>query len=163
MGKLIVVDGKERGSIPKNINNAVVNGSYPLVIITDAEMKTVYGRYGHKQLKGQDYRKIFKGAKDKIRDAIKDGSFATKVGSDVEDPDNSPNSEKPDNAEGPATLADTPIETWESSQGKKIQARLVSVENDSKFTFETASGKAIVVTADQLSDESVKRARELAQ
>ncbi|OUV12761.1 MAG: hypothetical protein CBC46_07845, partial [Verrucomicrobiaceae bacterium TMED86] len=54
------------------------------------------------------------------------------------------------------------VEEWTSSKGTAIKARLVGIENDKVYLFETDKGAKIRATAAQLSKESVAKARKTA-
>ncbi len=97
-------------------------------------------------MESQKYDKIFKEVRSDIQTAIKEGSFAFGKG-------NEPQIIK---IEGRA------IETWQSAKGTEIKARLIGIENDSIYLFETANAKIIRATAKQLSKESVISARQAA-
>lgn len=132
-------------------------------MLADPGLKKVYGTYNHATLKAQDYRAIFRDAKNAARDAIKDGSFSKDLANEE--------AAVADGGEGDAAgpepagivkVEDGTFQDWTSEKGSKINAKLVAVEGDALFVFETKSGKTIRATAAQLSAASVKKARELA-
>ncbi len=135
------------------------------MVLTDPGLKKVYGKYTHAALKGQDYRKIFRDVKADVRDAIKDGSFSQDLAGGGAAPAESADDDYEPSVVDVAEVVkieDGEFQDWTSSKGTRLHARLVAVEGDTTFVFETKSGKTIRTTADKLSDETVKRARELA-
>ena len=145
--KSIIVDVSETPGLPEAIKNAYRTGgaSIPIVILTDPGLETIYGRFDHPAMETQKYSEIFKEAKDSIATAKKDGTYS-------------------DGGKAPVVVAvaDTQIETWKSSQGSEIKAKLVGIEDDTTYLFETEAGKTIRAAAAQLDDASVTRARKLA-
>ncbi|MGJ8696144.1 MAG: hypothetical protein ACSHYF_07485 [Verrucomicrobiaceae bacterium] len=142
--KSIVVDTSETAALPALVKNAYRTGgaSIPIVIFTDPGMTQIYGSYNHPQMKSQNYGEIFADTKDKIRDSIKEGTFA--LGGAAP---------KIAKAEG------SKVEEWTSSKGTPINAKLLGIEDDKIFLFATEGGKTIRATADQLSKESVEKAK----
>lgn len=143
-----MVDTSESISLPSKIKERYLKGgaSVPIVILTDPGMETIYGSFNHPQMKGQKYGTIFREAKDEIKKAIEDGSFSYGEGNEP-------------------TLVKVPggkIENWTSAKGSALKAKLTGIENDTIYLFETAAGKIIRATANQLSPESISRARKLA-
>lgn len=97
-------------------------------------------------MKSQKYGEIFKTARDQIRKAQKDGTFKNGGKEPVV-----------------VKVEGTEVETWKSSAGTEIKAKLVGIEDDSIYLFETAAGKTIRATAKQLDSTSVAKARKLAK
>jgi hypothetical protein len=167
-GSAVIVDTSEFAKLPDVVKKAIKGkGSLPMVVFADPGMQNVYGTFGHSQLRGQDYRAIFRDTKRAIRNAAKAGTFVTDL--DV----------VPVKVDGKDVVADEvdvvdivervqveegEITRWTSSKGKVLMARLKAVEGDETeiFVFETAAGREIRVEAQHLSDESVERAREMA-
>ena len=119
--------------------------SIPIVILVDPGIKNIYGTFNHPDMKSQNYAEVFKDAKDNIRKAQREGTFALS--------DKIPVVVKIENA---------PIESWKSAQGTAIKAKLVGIEDDTTYLFETEAGKTIRATANQLAEESVAKARQAA-
>jgi hypothetical protein len=144
--KSVVVDISETAGLPPLIKNAYRTGgaSIPIVIFADPGIEKIYGRYDHPAMKKQNYAAIFKEAKDSIRKAQSDGTFAT----------------------GPAPVVlkveGGKIESWKSSAGTEINAKLVGIEDNTTYLFETKAGKTFRATAAQLAKESVAKARKAA-
>jgi len=144
--KSIVVDVSETPGLPDIIKTAYRTGgaSIPIIIFADPGIEKIYGRYDHPSMKKQNYGVIFKDAKDKVRKAQADGTFAT----------------------GPAPVIAKveggKIESWKSSAGTEIKAKLVGIEDDTTYLFETEDGKTLRATAAQLDKESVAKARKAA-
>lgn len=137
----------------------------PVVILADPGMKKIYGSYNHAALRGQDYRGIFRDVKDEVREAIKAGTFSNDLAVAEADTDTAAADYQPEEveSEGLAKVADPQFETWTSSAGSEIVAKLIAVQDDITFIFESKDGKTIRTTADKLSVETVRRARELAR
>ena len=145
--KSIVVDISETPGLPDLIKTAYRTGgaSIPIVIFTDPTITGNFGRYDYPAMKSQQYGDIFKPARDRIRKAQKEGKFLdggkAKVVIKVEG---------------------TKIETWKSAAGTEIKAKLVGVEDDTIYLFESDGGKSIRATAAQLDKSSVAKARKMA-
>ena len=82
VGVVVFVDSNSKSedykAAPQEVSSKLqkVSGSLPIVALTSADMTQDFGSFAHKQLKSQDFRKIFKDAKKKIREAKKAGSLA---------------------------------------------------------------------------------------
>ena len=59
-------------------------------------------------------------------------------------------------------VANASVESWKSAQGSEIKAKLVGIEDETTYLFETEDGKTIRATANQLDKESVAKARKAA-
>ncbi len=145
--KSVIVDVSETPGLPDLIKNAYRTGgaSIPIVILTDPGMTKIYGRFDHPAMKTQKYGEIFKEARNTISKAKKDGTFS--------DGGKAPVIVKVDGGK---------IESWKSSAGTEIKAKLTGIEDDTTYLFETAAGKTFRATAAQLDKTSVARARKLA-
>lgn len=143
----IVVDITESAALPYVVKDAYRKGgaAIPIVIFTDPAMKKIYGSFNHPQMKTQKYETIFKEAKAGVNKAIKDGSFD--LGSAA------PKIVKTEGSK---------VEEWTSAKGTIIKAKLVGIEDENVFLFETEAGKTIRATAKQLSEESVAKAKKMA-
>ena len=146
--KSVIVDTSESAALPSLVKNAYRTGgaSIPIVIFTDPGMTKIYGTYNHPKMKGQNYGQIFADTKDKIRASLREGTF--------------------DLGAAAPKLAKTKgakVEDWISSKGTTIKAKLVGIEDDKIFLFETEAGKAIRATAAQLSKESVEKAKKMVE
>ena len=145
--KSIIVDVSETAGLPDLIKNAYRTGgaSIPIVIFTDPGVTKIFGRYDHPAMKSQKYGTIFKPARDGVSKAKKDGTFF---------------------GEGKPTVVikiqASQLESWKSSAGTEIKAKLVAVEDEKIYLFVTETGKTIRATAAQLDESSVSRARKLA-
>ena len=117
----------------------------PIVILVDPGMKHIYGTFNHPDMKSQNYGEVFKDAKDNIRKAQREGTFAFT-----------------DKVPVVVKVANGAVESWKSAQGTEIKAKLVGVEDDTTYIFETEAGKTIRASADQLAKESVAQARQAA-
>ena len=164
---MVDYDKGDQSKLPKIVSEAYrgAGGAFPIVVFADPGLKKVYGSFGHAALKGQDYRAIFRDTKASVRDAIKAGTFSKDLAAAGDAP-------KPAAGDDGEPAADDPVgivkvengtfQDWTSAKGSKINAKLVAVEGDSTFVFETKAGKTIRASAAHLSNETVKRARELA-
>lgn len=145
--KSVIVDVSETPGLPALVKNAYRTGgaSIPIVIFTDPGMTTIYGRFDHPAMKTQKYGTIFKEARDSISKAQREGTFS-------------------DGGKAPVTVKVEAgkIESWKSSAGTEIKAKLIGVEDNTTYIFETAAGKTFRATAAQLDKTSVIKARELA-
>lgn len=139
----VAIDPSEVLALPtaaRDIVKAKV-GSNPRVFILNPSLGESYGAFDHEVLKEKNFKKIFGEAKGAMRKAIAGGTFIP-PGKVVK-------------------VAGSQVEKWQSSAGTAIEAKLVAVEDDRIFVFETSAGKTIRTTADKLSEDSVKKARGL--
>ncbi|MEJ6642982.1 MAG: hypothetical protein QNL33_06960 [Akkermansiaceae bacterium] len=145
--KSIVVDTGETAGLPDMVKEAYRRGgaAIPIVILVDPGMKHIYGTFNHPDMKSQNYGEVFKDAKDNIRKAQREGTFAFT-----------------DKVPVVVKVANGAVESWKSAQGTEIKAKLVGVEDDTTYIFETEAGKTIRASADQLAKESVAQARQAA-
>lgn len=143
----IVVDITESAALPSVVKDAYRKGgaSIPIVIFTDPAMEKIYGSFNHPQMESQKYDTIFKDARSNIKKAIKDGTFDLGAA-----------------APTMVRMENTQVEEWTSSKGTLIKAKLVGIEDDKVFLFETESGKKIRATEKQLSQESIAKAKKMA-
>lgn len=145
--KSIIVDVSETAGLPELIKNAYRTGgaSIPIVIFTDPGVTKIFGRYDHPAMKTQKYGTVFKPARDGVAKAKKEGTFA--------------------DGGKPAVITKVEggkLESWKSSAGTEIKAKLVGIEDDKIYLFVTEAGKSIRATAAQLDKTSVARARKQA-
>lgn len=142
--KSIVVDVSETAGLPALVKNSYRTGgaSIPIVILIDPSMEKIYGRFDHIAMKTQKYGTIFKEAKNDIAKAKKAGTF-TKAPVIVK-------------VEGEK------VDAWKSAAGTIIKAKLIGIEDDATYIFETEAGKTFRATAKQLDKESVAKARKAA-
>jgi hypothetical protein len=142
----IVVDLSETAALPDPVKQKYEAGgaSVPIVIFTDPGISQTFGRFDYPAMKSQEFTKIFKTARERIQAAKDDGTFSAKETTMVE-------------------VNGSEIETWKSAAGTEIKAKLVGIEDDSVYLFETEAGKTIRATAKQLDAESVAKARKLAK
>ena len=145
--KSIIVDVSETAGLPDLIKNAYRTGgaSIPIVIFTDPGVTKIFGRYDHPAMKSQKYGMIFKATRDEVAKAKKDGNFSKKSKPEVL-----------------TKIEGGKLESWKSSAGSEIKAKLVAIEDKQTYIFLTEAGKTIRATAEQLDATSVTRARKLA-
>lgn len=137
----------------------------PIVVLADPGLKKVYGAFNHATLRNQDYRGIFRDTKEEVREAVKAGTFSKDLAAAEAPPATETADDfKPESVESEGLLkVDNPqFEKWTSSTGSEILAKLVGVQDEITFIFETKAGKTVRVTTDKLSAETVRRGRELA-
>lgn len=143
----IVVDTAETAGLPEMVKEAYRRGgaAIPIVILVDPGMKHIYGTFNHPAMKSQNYDEVFNEAKDGIRKAQREGTFALT--------DKEPVLIK---------VEKSAVESWKSSAGSEIKAKLVGIENDSIYIFETENGKTIRASVAQLDRASIIKARKAA-
>ena len=148
VSKSIVVDLTETPALPKPVKDLYRTGgaSVPIVIFTDPAATQTFGRFDHPAMKKQNYRTIFKPAFERILAAKKKGTFLKKGQKPVV-----------------VRVEGSDIRSWKSAAGTEIKAKLVGIQDDSTYLFETADGKMIEATAKQLDEASVALARKLAK
>lgn len=176
----VIVDiNKETGQLPPLVAKAYreAGGAMPIVILADPGLTKIYGTYSHPQLKGQNYRDIFRDAKRAISADIKEKTFnitlekpgrsgektATTTATAATTPA-SPGVEKPvPTVKKDIIKIDNPtMKSWKSSRGSTIEAKLVEVEDKKTFVLVTSGGQTLRVTGDQLSLTFLNEARKLA-
>lgn len=159
--KVVYVDFHERRNIPKSASAALsaVGGSYPQLVFMSPNGETKYGSFNHASMRNQDYSKIFRDLKKKIREAKKTGELAdlgatAKV--DTEDVD-----AVSEDVDSDAVVIQAPrVRTWKSSKGREIKAKLIKFENGI-YQLKTTKGKVISVTVADLDEKSVALADEI--
>lgn len=143
--QVVAVDPTDVLALPDEVREVVKGklGVTPKVFVMNPSLTTSYGEFNHEELKGRNWPTIFKKAKAGVGSAVSKGTFI-EAGKIVK-------------VEG------STVEKWQSSAGSTIEAKLVAIEDDVVFVFETAAGKTLRATASQLSEESVARAKKLAE
>ncbi len=144
-------------------------GSLPVVILADPTLSKVYGTYNHAELKGQDYRSIFRDARRAMAEDKKNGTFGAKAveaNEEVKPVAKKVEKKKPVGKIVPSSrdafiyTIDEPVEeVWYNSTGSRIRAKLIAVEDGKLFHLETSSGKVLKVKASQLDANSAARAK----
>ncbi|MBK1833699.1 hypothetical protein JIN78_06455 [Roseibacillus ishigakijimensis] len=119
------------------------SGVTPKVFVMNPDLTASFGEFSHSEMTSKNWNTIFKDAKTAVGTAVRDGSFLK--------------------AAEVVTITGSALEKWESSAGTAIEAKLVAIEDESVFVFETAAGKTIRASADQLSEASVARAKALGE
>ena len=117
MGAPVIVDiSNETGQLPPEVSKAFreAGGAMPIVVLADPAFSKIYGTYSHAQLKGQDYRSIFRDAKRAVTADVKAKTFNTELGApekkeepakEVAKKDDKPTSDKPAPAEAKKDLS----------------------------------------------------------
>lgn len=153
--KVVFIDQTELDTLPDDLKKVMVaaGAGIPLVAFLSPDGATDFGSFNHGTLKNQDYTKIFKEVKTKIKDAQKEGTLK---GSGVVAKD-----EDKDTKETDAVVIVSPqLRKWKSTKGSEIEAKLIKFEDDT-YHLLTSKGKNIKVTASDLDPESVKMAEEI--
>ena len=75
--KVVFVDSKESTTLPAKVTTAIraAGNSIPLLVFMSPDNETVLGSFNHGTLKNQEYSKIFRDLKKKIKKAKKEGNF----------------------------------------------------------------------------------------
>lgn len=140
----VAIDPSEVLALPSEARDMVKSkvGVTPKIFVMNPSLTESYGEFNHEELKSKNWNNIFKKAKSAVRSAVAGGTFvpAGKV----------------------VKIEGSQVEKWQSAAGSAIEAKLVAVEDETMFVFETAAGKTIRASADKLSKESVARAKALA-
>ena len=161
--KVVFVDVSEKSILPREIIDVLYSGdnSVPLLAFMSPNGQTNFGSFSHKTLKSQDYNKIFRDVKKKIREAKKEGTLndsgLVAKSNDSADEDNDDNV---DTASEAVVMVSPRLRTWKSAKGKTIKAKFIKFE-DNLFHFETIKGKIIAVKATDLDAASVTTAEEI--
>ncbi|MDP0491159.1 MAG: hypothetical protein Q7Q71_08950 [Verrucomicrobiota bacterium JB023] len=140
----VAVDESEVIALPGEVRDALreVGGITPKVILMNPGLTANYGGFSHQEMTGKNWSIIFREARGAISQAKREGSFLDSASL--------------------VKVEDSQIEKWTSAAGSVIEAKLVAVDGE-VFVFETSAGKTIRAAADKLSEESVQRARSLAE
>lgn len=129
--------------------------TYPYVLLTDSTLKADYGFYQQNQLKSQEFSKIFREAKSKIRDAKKNGDLANFQAPKESAVAGSQNSDL-------TQISSPEFDNWTSAKGSSIRAKLINYrESTGSYEFELQNGKTIKVNGSELTPDSVTKAREV--
>lgn len=145
--------------------------SIPYVVFTTPDLSKSFGGFTHKKLKSGNYTDLFRDTKSKIREAKGLGEL-DKVGDLIPEKETKKSGKKSNKKtskedvdsntdSGLVEITDSVIDEWTSSNYKKIDAKLISVENGSDCIFETSAGKKINVKTDQLSEASIGKVNDL--
>ncbi len=158
--KVVFVDSKDKKTVPKIYKKLLAaGGSMPLLIFESADGEQSYGSFNHASLKGQDYSKIFRDTKKKIREAKKTGELSDAGASATSEEDEEVSEQSDSDA---IVIANPSLRKWKSSKGKEISAKLVKFENGI-YHLKTSRGKDISVTAADLDSTSVAIAEEIVE
>jgi len=170
----VIIDiGKETQQLPKEVQDAYrgAGGAMPIVVLTDPAMTKIYGTYSHSQLKGQDYRSIFRDAKRAVSADIKADTFNVTLDAPAAKEKAAPvarNDEKAEAADDSeysgdvVKIEDPQVLNWMSIKGTSLKAQLTAVEDGKVFVFKTTTGRIVKVPGDQLSKTSLADARLIA-
>jgi len=158
--KVVFIDSNEKKSAPEDVKAALnkAGKTLPLLVFLSPDSQTTYAEFGHAALKSQNFSKIFRDLKKKIRDAQKDGSLNSSgvVAKDDTKDEGSNNSSDLSSV----TIKNARFQNWKSAKGSAIYAKLIKFENDT-YHFLTTSSKTIKVKASGLDPASLKVAEEL--
>ncbi len=158
LAKVVYVDSTEVASLPTEVSTAInaAGNTIPRLVFMSPDHQTVLGSFDHPKMKAQDYNKIFKEVKAKIKEAKKDGQLSESgvVAKDDDDKDK----EKSD-----AVVIKSPkLAVWKSIKGVEINAKLTKFEADT-YHLVTSKGKSIKVMAKDLDPATLKMAEELVE
>ena len=153
----MLIDSKsdQLGKAPKAVQEKFrsLSGPIPHAVITDASAETAFGGYTHKELSSKNFNSIFREAKRALRDSV----------GKTPPPNSSSDDELPSAAsDGPKSIANAPLETWTSSKGTRLEAKITKIDPAS-VTLITKDGRVFPVKLDQLSAESRKLADKYAK
>lgn len=160
IGTVVIVDSSKKDlyQLPDPIQKAFADqGTYwPKVVITDAAMTRVFGSYSYQEMKPKEFRSLFRDAKRDFKEASNAGELPALGEEKGTESDSS-------NEVGSAESSFEPSEfqQWTSAKGNKIEARLIAVDENNHYVFETQTKKKIKILLVQLSEESQAKAREI--
>ncbi len=168
LGLVVLVDtanqSKERQLIPSEVAEGLraAGNSIPSVFVTSADLTQNFGSFSYKKLKSGDYRKIFKDAKEKIREAKKAGTLAVlgssssgKAVSTKTTTDKSTGAEdEMEDQPGVVKIKNPKLITLKTTKGTTVNAKLLRVVHNEIYVFETDKGKKIEAKLRHLSYES---------
>lgn len=146
----------ETGQLPDSVKNAfraIKENTIPSVYITSADLTQDFGSFSYSKMKPQDFSKLFRDPKKKIREAKKAG-FLSSTGIKVKAVEAQANPDV-------ITIKNPQLETWETAKGTKVNAMLVSVIKDETYVFKTDKGKKIEAKLVHLSSESQLKLKKL--
>lgn len=161
-GVLVIVDTtkNDAGKLPAVIRDGFEKAGnfWPKVVLADPALTKVYGSYPYEQLKPQKFRTLFRDGKKAFEADAKAGVLVEPGAAAPDKPgDKDAPAQDPPAMEGkdfvPSEMAE-----WRSSKGTTIKAKLVALDPKGRYLFETADGRKIPVAADQLDEDSRKRA-----
>ena len=157
-GKIVLVDCTKQTirELPLNVQKAFESAGkfWPKVVMTDAAMSKVYAFYSYEQLKPQEYRSLFRDGRRCLAKDVDAGILP--------EPGKAAVAEADKDKDG-GGFEPSGYEQWKSAQGSNIEARLVDVDDQGRYVFETRAGKRIPVAPEQLDPDSVARAKEIAK
>ena len=161
-GKIVIVSTVkgDRQKLPENVQSAFAAGgnTWPIVVMTDPAMSKVYATYPYAKLKPQDYRSIFRdGRRAHGKDADADILPAPGEAAPDKPADDDATAVADDDEMG--DFEPSGFESWRSTAGSVIEARLVAVDSKGNFVFETRAGKRIPVGPDKLDLASREKAK----
>jgi len=148
----------ESGKLPSNVEakfRAFKERTIPKVYMTSADLTQDFGSFTYTQLKPQDFRKIFRDAKKKIRTAKKSGLLSS-TGAEEKAADSETDADV-------VNIEDPQLETWETAKGDKVKAKLIRVDKGETYVFKTDKGKTIEAKLKHLSAESQTRLKKLVE
>jgi hypothetical protein len=156
IGEVVLIDSKsdQLSQAPKAVQEKFrsLSGPIPHAVITDAAAETAFGGYTHKELSSKNFNSIFREAKRALRDSI---------GKTPTIPNSSDDVVPSAGSDGPKSIANAPLETWTSSKGTRIEARITKID-PSTVTLVAKDGRVYPVKLEQLSAESRKLAEKYA-
>ncbi len=158
--RVVFVDQSERRSLSSDISKQIdtAGNTFPLLVFLTPDNKTNLGSFNHVSLRNQNYKKIFRDLKKKIKAAKKEGALKS-VGS-VESSDDE-DSDDTDGADSDTVvISDPEFKNWKSAKGKIIRAKLLKFDGETYY-LKSPRGRDFKVTADDLDADTVKMADEI--
>lgn len=150
-------DKKEFQKLPPKLKTKVskLSGKYiPKIHFTSADLSQDFGSFHHEQMRSQNFRDLFREPKKKIREAKKEG-LLNSTSEQADEP--STEGEK----DSTVTIENPTLSDWKSAKGSIIKAKLLRIEEQETYVFQTASGKTLRVKKEQLDANSIKKAQQL--
>ncbi len=150
-----VKESNQLGSLPRPIRDAISGAGsyYPKVVVTDPAMSKVYAAYPYNDLKEERFRTLVRDARRAFDEDVDRGALP-EPGSALESEEVTTVEDKT----GEKTFQPTDFAFWKSVAGNQIEARIVEVDAQGRYVFESRDGRKIPVAPNQLDSESRDRA-----
>lgn len=148
---------KEFQKLPPKLKTKVSNlsGKYiPKIHFTSADLSQDFGSFHHTQMRSQNFRDLFRETKKKVREAKKEGLLSSTSAKADE-----PNTDE--DTDSIVTIENPSLSDWKSAKGSTIKAKLLRIEEQETYVFQTASGKTLKVKKEQLDVSSIEKAQQL--
>lgn len=163
-GKIVIIDTEKPDlqNLPQNVQTAFggKGNIWPKIVLTDPAMTKIYGAFSYEELKPQEYRSLFRAARRAFDADADSGALVAPGQAKPEEP---AHGKTASGEAGNSGFEPTDYESWQSTAGSAIEARLVAIDGRGRFVFETRDGKKIPVAPSQLQLESRQRAESAAK